>query len=158
MNSDQFPGKFELPILGGAGGGSGGPPTGPAGGDLSGTYPMPQVVDDSHDHSILTLPGYLVNFDFNSSSPLTLKSMVIGDFIKSVLIHVTSVFDVGLSLSVGFPADPSELVSQSDVKLRKLGMYEFSVYRFSTIAETFNMYFYGSSTQGSGIIYVSEIE
>lgn len=42
---------------GGGGGGSGSGATGFAGGDLSGSYPDPQVIDDSHNHTTATLPS-----------------------------------------------------------------------------------------------------
>lgn len=81
---------------------------GAAGGDLTGTYPDPQVVDDSHNHSALTLTGVL---------PLTG-----GTLTGMLLLPATTPTDVGHAASKGYV--DSRIWKGTQAEYDALGTYD----------------------------------
>jgi hypothetical protein len=87
----------------------------------------------------------------------SIKVIKIGDIIKSVTVAVTEAFGGTFSLTAGFPADTSELIKTTDVKLNTIGNYKVDHYRTSTGTETIRVYISGTSTTGAAKIIVEFI-
>lgn len=96
----------------------------------------------------------IVDFTNGNFPQMTLLNLTNGDTITEVTVVVLEVFDGGATMSLGFPADTDEIAPTNKIKLQKIGVYKFFPYRKSTISETLNAYFSGSSTTGSGKIYI----
>lgn len=101
--------------------------------------------------------AYHVNFNKDSPSPMKIEDLLAGELLKEVCIKVTTAFDPGFTVSLGFPADHNEIIPVGDANLEKLGEYKFYPYRISAIAETLNLYFIGVSAQGAGVLFVEKI-
>lgn len=93
-------------------------------------------------------------FNNLSSSPIFLKNLRIGEVLYTIEIVVTQIFDNGFKVSVGIPGTPELLIGQDESKLQTLYTFWFDFYRESIAAETVNIYIYGSSTGGSGYVYI----
>lgn len=142
----------------GGGGGGGGSPTGPAGGDLLGNYPNPEVADDSHEHTLATIqfPHYKIPFDFSNAPEILLRPLLVGESLREVVVRIDNAFNVGVILSVGFPADHNEILKPAAIAPTVPGKYKANSYRLSSVAESLTLYFGGViPTQGSGIVFVN---
>lgn len=97
-----------------------------------------------------------LDFTFGSGASQILKGLVPGTVIKCVTVKITTPFSggTGRTLSIGFPADNSEIATTTQLNLTIANMYKFDVYRTSAISETLMAYWGGTATAGAGKIIV----
>ena len=100
--------------------------------------------------------GFRVNFDFNSSAPYILKALAAGEAVEELTVKITTVFDATADMTIGFPSNPSAIVSSGEVDMETVGEYKFFPYRVQTAPETLTMYLSGTSPIGVGIIFVEQ--
>lgn len=82
-----------------------------------------------------------------------IKTLTAGAKIKCVTVNVTTAFVGNKTITIGFPANPSEITGNS-VNLTKTNLYKFDSYRKSVAPETLMVYFSGMATAGAGEIVV----
>lgn len=102
------------------------------------------------------LDYFRVDFDFSSSSPIDLKSLVNGDIIREIKINIETAFNGGASLTCGFPTDPDELVESGEVDMTTVDEFVFTPLRTSTTSEDLKLYLSGTLTVGAGFILIGE--
>jgi hypothetical protein len=93
-------------------------------------------------------------FDKDSGPSQTLKELEATDLIEEVVIVVMTAFDPGFTLSIGFPANNTEIVDTTENDLTTTGVFKYFPYRESLLTETLTAYFAGVSAGGAGYIFV----
>lgn len=97
-----------------------------------------------------------LNFDKDSGASKILNGLVPGTVIKCVTVKITTPFSggTGRTMSIGFPADNSEIATTTQLNLTIANTYKFDVYRTSSISETLTAYWGGTATAGAGKVIV----
>jgi len=97
-------------------------------------------------------------FTFATSTPFFLFSLELNDKLMRITVIITTPFDGTKAMSIGFPANNSEIAPANKINLKKLGSKTFYPFRLSAINETLTAYFPGTSNVGAGFICIELLE
>lgn len=100
---------------------------------------------------------FSVDFDYTSSSPLTLYNASSGNIIYEITIFIETIFDdATTTISAGTAADNEALLAEAEVLPGVQGGYSYKINYRVTTAETFSLFLNaGTSTQGAGHVTIT---
>ena len=99
----------------------------------------------------------ITTINFDDAFPFPVKMLATGDRIGRVVVRVDSVFNSGVTITIGFTASPSEITGSTQTRLQKLRKHTFFIFRDTVSAETVQVFKTGTATQGSFTLFVEEL-
>jgi len=82
-----------------------------------------------------------------------LKALESGNRLEQIFIDVKVAFNAG-DISIGFVGVQEAIMPLGTVDLSQVGLYSIDIWRTSITTENLNLYFSGTPTLGSGILYI----
>lgn len=102
-------------------------------------------IQDLDEHLVIT----------KDTATSIIKICQAGTKIKEVIVKINTAFTGTFAISLGFPADHSEIFATTNINLSKASsVYKFHPWRISEIYETLTLYVTGTSTAGDAEIFV----
>lgn len=96
-----------------------------------------------------------VDFDYQSTSPINITSVITGETVVKVGVLVETAFDNSATLSIGDSTDHSLLMATTDNLLYRINYYEVMCYYECLVDKEFSIYLdVGDSEQGSGRVFI----
>jgi len=95
-----------------------------------------------------------VDIDFNDTPQKTLIVLSPGDFIKDVYLEIEQAFDNNATISIGFPANNTEIMDIDENRPDKENVFHVVPFRESATVENLNVYIQNAPTIGAGRVVV----
>lgn len=102
--------------------------------------------------------GEKLPFDFSSPAINVLRNLNADSIVMDIVVTIKNPFDGTYQIAVGTPTDNQKYISYLDIDLTKPGIYIFDKFEKNGIAESLNVYFIGSATQGNGMVFFQEFD